>query len=119
MRTSNVLLQNKKISNDKQIISVDKIVKIEEGSAIESDNVKIYGVYDPAEYDFNLNIYSNIEDESLKYIINYNINALYNLISLMPNIIINNLRFNKVDIPSHWELSDIHNTDISNFINMM
>ena len=65
---------------------------------------------------FNQNIYSNIEDESLKYIINYNKNALYNLIALIPNIIINNLRFNKINIPSHWELSEIHNNDISNFI---
>lgn len=66
--------------------------------------------------EFNLNIYSTIEEESLKYIINYNANALYNLISLMPNIIINNLKFTKINIPEHWDLSDIHNTDISNFI---
>ena len=66
--------------------------------------------------DFNQNIYSNIEDESLKYIINYNKNALYNLTALLPNIIINNLRFNKINIPQHWDLSEIHNNDISNFI---
>ncbi len=58
--------ENKKISNDKQIISVDKIVKIEEGSAIESDNVKIYGVYDPAEYDFNLNMWSSTKAEDVR-----------------------------------------------------
>ena len=58
--------ENKKISNDKQIISVDKIVKIEEGSAIESGNVKIYGVYDPAEYDFNLNMWSSTKAEDVR-----------------------------------------------------
>ena len=58
--------ENKKISNDKQIISVDKIVKIEEGSTIESDNVKIYGVYVPAEYDFNLNMWSSTKAEDVR-----------------------------------------------------
>ena len=41
-------------------------IKIEEGSSIEPDEQKVFGIYDPANYDFNLNMWSSTKAEDLR-----------------------------------------------------
>ena len=47
------------------IESLDKI-EIQEGSEIQSDGKKVYGIYEPANYDLNLNMWSTTKAEDLR-----------------------------------------------------
>ena len=48
-----------------RIKSTDKI-QIQEGSSIQLEEQKVYGIYDPANYDFNLNMWSTTKAEDLR-----------------------------------------------------
>ena len=60
----------KKKNQDKpktsQNIETLKKIKIEEGSAIQSSGPKIYGIYEPANFNFNLNMWSTTKAEDLR-----------------------------------------------------
>ncbi len=47
------------------IESLEKI-EIQEGSEIRSDDKKVYGIFEPANFDFNLNMWSNTTAEDLR-----------------------------------------------------
>ena len=53
------LNQLKKIETSNQI-------QIQENSIIQSDEKKVYGIYDPANYDFNLNMWSTTKADDLR-----------------------------------------------------
>ena len=57
--------KNKDISNTLSI-NTDKEIKIEEGSKELSKDEKIYGVYDPEDFDFNLNMWSSTNAEDVR-----------------------------------------------------
>ena len=44
------------------------------------------------------------------------INQMRNLVDVYPNLILNNIDYNKVSIPKHWGLSPMHTRDIQNII---
>ena len=48
-----------------RIKAADKI-QIQEGSSIELEEQKVYGIYDPANYDFNLNMWSTTKAADLR-----------------------------------------------------
>ena len=49
-----------------QTIKALKKIQIEDGSAIQLNKEKVYGIYDPANYDFNLNMWSTTKAENLR-----------------------------------------------------
>ena len=49
-----------------QTIQVTEKIEIQDSSTIQSDEQKVYGIYDPANYDFNLNMWSTTSAEDLK-----------------------------------------------------
>ena len=53
------------IKPSETIKSLEKI-QIQEGSSIQSNEQKVYGVYDPENFDFNLNMWSATKAEDLK-----------------------------------------------------
>lgn len=42
--------------------------------------------------------------------------SLYNFINIIPNIVINNVKFNSAHVPEHWKLSNIHVSDVKEYI---
>ena len=56
---------NPVIKDPKSIQSLEKI-QIQEGASILSDEPKVYGIYDPANYDFNLNMWSTTKADDLR-----------------------------------------------------
>ena len=49
-----------------QTIQTVEKIKIEEGSQIQSDEQVVYGIYEPANFDFNLNMWSATNAEDLR-----------------------------------------------------
>ncbi len=47
-------------------INTSEQIKIEEGSSIQQDEQKVYGIFEPATYDFNLNMWSTTKAEDLR-----------------------------------------------------
>ena len=65
--------------------------------------------------------FSNIEpsllgSENINYYINFMKNNINNLITIFPNIILNSLDMRNTSSVRHWNLSQIHNGDITNLI---
>ncbi len=56
----------KSINNPANKINPDQAIKIEDKIEEESDENKVYGVYDPADYDFNLNMWSSTKAEDIR-----------------------------------------------------
>ena len=55
-------------------------------------------------------------DSSIFKTTNFMRNLLKNMINVLPNMILTNINFNDTKVPKHWELSQIHSTDIANII---
>ena len=71
IRNKEIPISEKKIKlNPSQTITNKKkdtvAIKIEEGASIELDEQKVFGIYDPANYDFNLNMWSSTKAEDLR-----------------------------------------------------
>jgi hypothetical protein len=58
--------ENKLIINSSQTIQAVEKIQIQENSTIESDEQRVYGIYEPAKYDFNLNMWSTTKAEDLR-----------------------------------------------------
>ncbi len=56
---------NSEITNSQTIKTLDKI-QIQEGTTIKLDEQKVYGIYEPANYDFNLNMWSTTKAEDFR-----------------------------------------------------
>ena len=56
---------NQNLQETSKILSEEKI-SIEEGSSITSNEVKVYGVYDPQDFNFNLNMWSLTKAEDVR-----------------------------------------------------
>ena len=52
--------------NPSQTIQAVEKIQIQENSTIETDEQKVYGIYEPAKYDFNLNMWSSTRAEDLR-----------------------------------------------------
>jgi hypothetical protein len=69
--------------------------------------------------DFNPNgngYFTNMEDETLYRSILFAKNAMFNFITVYPNIISNRVNYNEIKIPTHWKLSKEHNRDIKEML---
>ena len=49
-----------------QTIQPEDKIQIQEGSAIQQEEQKVYGIFDPANFDFNLNMWSSTSAEDLR-----------------------------------------------------
>ena len=49
-----------------QTIETIEKIQIEEGSTIEAEEQKVFGIYDPSKYDFSLNMWSTTKAEDLR-----------------------------------------------------
>ena len=52
--------------NTSQTIQSPAKIKIQKSSSIQDDEQKIFGIYDPANYDFSLNMWSTTKAEDLR-----------------------------------------------------
>ena len=57
---------NKKISNSNQVLKKSDAIEIENNLIESSDEIKIFGVYDPAKFDFNLNMWSTTSADEVR-----------------------------------------------------
>ena len=55
------------ISNTKNL---DDSIKIDDKISVNTENIKIFGIYDPAENDFNLNMWSQTDADKIRSSIN-------------------------------------------------
>ena len=58
-------LKNPKIKSSQPVQALDKI-QIQESSTIQSDEQRVYGIFEPANYDFNLNMWSTTKADDLR-----------------------------------------------------
>jgi hypothetical protein len=56
----------KRIPNTTQSIETSQGIEIENNLLSKSENIKVFGIYDPADNDFNLNMWSSTKAEDLK-----------------------------------------------------
>lgn len=63
---------NREITNTKPSQSIQALekIKIEEGSSAELDEQKVYGIYEPANYNFDLNMWSTTKADDLRSSLN-------------------------------------------------
>ena len=52
--------------NSSQKIKISDKIQIEEGSQITRDEKKVYGIFEPADYNFSLNMWSATKAEDLR-----------------------------------------------------
>ena len=63
----NLIKENKKIQLNKiQSVESNTKIEIDDNAKINEEQVKVYGVYDPADYDFNLNMWSSTKAEDVR-----------------------------------------------------
>ncbi len=63
----NLSKENKKIQLNKiQSVESNTRIEIDDNAKINEEQVKVYGVYDPADYDFNLNMWSSTKAEDVR-----------------------------------------------------
>tara|TARA_B100000886_G_scaffold53089_1_gene32655 strand:+ start:2647 stop:4383 length:1737 start_codon:yes stop_codon:yes gene_type:complete len=63
----NLTKENKKIQLNKiQSVESNTKIEIDDNAKINEEQVKVYGVYDPADYDFNLNMWSSTKAEDVR-----------------------------------------------------
>ena len=68
-QTSININQDKEIKpeiNSSQTIQALEKIQIEEGAQIQADEQKVFGIYEPANFDFNLNMWSKTKAEDLR-----------------------------------------------------
>ena len=68
-QTTKIVTQDSEIDNNTKASSViesSQKIEIQEGKEIQLEEKKIYGIYEPANYDFNLNMWSNTKAEDLR-----------------------------------------------------
>ena len=68
-QTSININQDKEIKpeiNSSQTIQALEKIQIEEGAQIQTDEQKVFGIYEPANFDFNLNMWSKTKAEDLR-----------------------------------------------------
>ena len=58
--------QNKPNLESSQTIQAIEKIKIEDGSSFQTDNQKVFGIYEPANYDFSLNMWSTTRADDLR-----------------------------------------------------
>ena len=62
------------------------------------------------------NFSDNNKNNKINKMINFSKRNIYNLISILPNIVINQIDYNNINIPKHWMLSEKHVNDIKQII---
>lgn len=62
---------------------------------------------------YEINIFSSIENESNVRNVTYIKNVIQFIFNVFPNLVENNVTYDYVNIPKHWDLSDTHTSDIS------
>ena len=66
VKTEEKSIQEKSKPNSSQTLKSLEKIKIEEGSTIEINEQQVFGIYEPASYNLNLNMWSNTKAEDLR-----------------------------------------------------
>lgn len=91
-------------------LNLNKIVDILQEKIIDKgDKEHIYTYTDP-------HAVLDIESENLYRTINFVKNAIRNIVSVFPDIIMNKVDYTNIAIPRHWKVSTKHSADITNII---
>ena len=59
-------IKEKSISNSSQTIQAAERIEIQEGNSFQQEDQKVYGIYEPANYDLSLNMWSTTKAEDLR-----------------------------------------------------
>ena len=125
---SKKIIQNNKtkiLLDDSQKVERDEIITIEKNSLNENNEAKIFGIYDPADYDFNLNMWSSTSAEdvrsSLKRLKKINLSKTSN--EILENILLsfsyppNGMKEDEfVNIKINWLIENNRSDLIENFL---
>ena len=65
LQQNSIPVKKSNLQSNQTIQPEDKI-QIQEGSAIQQEEQKVYGIFDPANFDFNLNMWSSTSAEDLR-----------------------------------------------------
>jgi len=63
-------------------------------------------------------IYTSSVDETTYKMMHFIRNSMRNIIDIFPNIILNKVNYNAINIPKHWKLSQRHNKDLKDIITL-
>jgi hypothetical protein len=69
--------------------------------------------------DFNIignDYFTNNDDETLYRAVLFVKNAIYSLVYVFPDIIMNNVDYESIKIPTHWKLSERHVNDVKEIV---
>ena len=117
--------KNKILLDDSQKVDRDEIITIEKNSLNENNEAKIFGIYDPADYDFNLNMWSSTSAEdvrsSIKRLKKINLSKTSN--EILENILLsfsyppNGMKEDEfVNIKINWLIENNRSDLIENFL---
>jgi hypothetical protein len=114
MRTFKVYLDS---ANKLMLDNIKDFIKKPEGA--KSKNIKSFNECIEHIADFQETgdgLFIDREDETIYKMINYIKNSLRSLTREFPNIILNKVDYADANIPAHWKLSQIHNSDLKSTI---
>ena len=117
--------KNKIVLDDSQKVESDEIITIEKNSLNENNEAKIFGIYDPADYDFNLNMWSSTSADdvrsSIKRLKKINLSKTSN--EILENILLsfsyppNGMKEDEfVNIKINWLIENNRSDLIENFL---
>ncbi len=66
LQIENEASQSQSNSQSSQTIKALEKIQIQEGASIQSNQQKVYGIFEPANYDFNLNMWSSTKADDLR-----------------------------------------------------
>ncbi len=66
LQKENEASQSQSNSQSSQTIKALEKIQIQEGASIQSNQQKVYGIFEPANYDFNLNMWSSTKADDLR-----------------------------------------------------
>ena len=116
---------NQIIFKENQKVKPSQLIKIEDGLTVSTRETKVFGIYDPQDFNFNLNMWSSTKAEdvraSLKRIKKINLSKTSN--EILENILLSfsyppmgmgNKEF--VDLKINWMIENNRNDLIENFL---
>ena len=68
LQKENEASQSQSNSQSSQTIKALEKIQIQEGASIQSNQQKVYGIFEPANYDFNLNMWSSTKADDLNQV---------------------------------------------------
>ena len=104
------------ISNDNLTNEITKFI-LENSSSKVNEKIKMC-IKDITQFvETGNNVTIEKVDETIYKMINFIKNTTHTITRIFPNMVINKVDYNDVNIPKYWKLSDVHNTDLKLLLN--